>query len=139
MARNDALTIRETAEITGIGEHTLRYYERIELLQPIQRNESGHRRYRREDLGWIHMLTCLRQTGMSIRAMQQFAAYQREGDPTGQRRRDLLEAHKRDVLARQQEIAGYLKTIDHKIEIYGTMVEELDGELAATGADRSAD
>ena len=131
MARNDALTIRETAEITGIGEHTLRYYERIALLDPIQRNQSGHRRYRRDDLGWIELLTCLRQTGMPIRAMQQFAAYQREGDPTGAKRRALLEEHQRDVLARQREIAGYLETIDHKIEAYQSMVE------ASNAAERS--
>ena len=43
------------------------------------------------------------------------------------------------VLARQQEIVRYLETIDHKIGIYQTMVEELDGELASTGVDRSAD
>lgn len=126
MARNDALTIRETAEITGIGEHTLRYYERISLLEPIQRNESGHWRYRREDLGWIGMLTCLRQTGMPIRAMQQFAAYQRGGDPTGEKRKALLEEHQRDVLARQREIAGYLETIEYKIQVYQSMVEASD-------------
>lgn len=131
MARNDALTIREAAEVTGIGEHTLRYYERIELLEPIRRNASGHRRYRREDLGWIGLLTCLRQTGMPIRAMQQFAAWQREGDPTGEKRLALLEAHQRDVLARQREIAGYLETIDHKIEAYQSMLAEQDA------ADRS--
>jgi DNA-binding transcriptional MerR regulator len=133
MARNEALTIRETAEITGIGEHTLRYYERIELLEPIRRNESGHRRYRREDIGWIELLTCLRQTGMPIRAMQQFAAYQREGDPTGEKRRDLLEAHQRDVLARQREVAGYLQAIDHKIEAYRSMVDETTGASSPNG------
>jgi DNA-binding transcriptional MerR regulator len=121
MARNDALTIREAAEVTGIGEHTLRYYERIDLLQSIQRNASGHRRYRSEDLGWIGLLNCLRQTGMPIRAMQQFAAWQREGDPTGAKRLALLEAHQRDVLERQREIAGYLETIDHKIDAYQSM------------------
>ena len=132
MARNDALTIREAAEVTGIGEHTLRYYERIELLEPIQRNASGHRRYRREDLGWIGLLTCLRQTGMSIRAMQQFAAWQREGDPTGERRLALLRTHQRDVLARQREIAGYLETIDHKIETYRSMLAEQDADDRST-------
>jgi len=137
MARNDALTIRETAEITGIGEHTLRYYERINLLQPIHRNESGHRRYHRDDLGWIHMLTCLRKTGMPIRAMQQFAAYQREGDPTGEKRRQLLEAHKREVLRRQQEIASYLETIDHKIRIYEAMASEHSDDPVTAGADRA--
>jgi DNA-binding transcriptional MerR regulator len=132
MARNDALTIREAAEVTGIGEHTLRYYERIELLDPIQRNASGHRRYRREDLGWIGLLTCLRQTGMPIRAMQQFAAWQRADDPTGERRLALLEAHQRDVLARQREIAGYLETIEHKIEAYQGMLAEQDADDRST-------
>jgi DNA-binding transcriptional MerR regulator len=140
MARNDALTIRETAEITGIGEHTLRYYERIDLLEPIRRNASGHRRYRSEDLGWIELLTCLRQTGMPIRAMQQFAAYQREGDPTGEKRKALLEAHQRDVLARQREIAEYLQKIDSKVEAYRAMVQETTGTVSANGhaADRSS-
>jgi DNA-binding transcriptional MerR regulator len=132
MARNDALTIREAAEVTGIGEHTLRYYERIELLEPIQRNASGHRRYRREDLGWIGLLTCLRQTGMPIRAMQQFAAWQREGDPTGAKRMALLEAHQRDVLARQREIAGYLEPIEHKIEADQSMLNASDADDRST-------
>ncbi len=137
MARNDALTIRETAEITGIGEHTLRYYERIALLDPIQRNESGHRRYRHEDLGWINLLTCLRQTGMSIRAMQEFAAWQREGDPTGEKRMALLEQHQRDVLARQQEIARYLETIDRKVDAYRSMVEETTSSANGHATERS--
>lgn len=132
MARNDALTIREAAEVTGIGEHTLRYYERIALLEPIHRNASGHRRYRREDLGWIGLLTCLRQTGMPIRAMQQFAAWQREGDPTGEKRLALLETHQRDVLARQREIAEYLKGIEHKIEAYQSMLAEQDADDRST-------
>ena len=133
MARNDALTIREAAEVTGIGEHTLRYYERIELLEPIQRNASGHRRYRREDLGWIELLTCLRQTGMPIRAMQQFAAWQREGDPTGEKRKALLEQHQRDVQERQREIAGYLERIGYKVEAYRAMVEETTGASSPNG------
>jgi DNA-binding transcriptional MerR regulator len=137
MARNDVLTIRETAEITGIGEHTLRYYERIELLDPIQRNESGHRRYRREDLGWINLLTCLRQTGMPIRAMQEFAAWQREGDPTGEKRMALLEQHQRDVLARQREIARYLEVIDRKVEAYQSMVEEITSSANGHATERS--
>jgi DNA-binding transcriptional MerR regulator len=133
MARNDALTIREAAEVTGIGEHTLRYYERIALLEPIQRNASGHRRYRREDLGWIELLTCLRQTGMPIRAMQQFAAWQREGDPTGEKRKALLEQHQRDVQERQREIAGYLERIGYKVEAYRAMVEETTGVPSPNG------
>lgn len=125
---HELLTIRETAEITGIGAHTLRYYERIGLLQPVRRNGGGHRRYRRDDLRWITMLTCLRRTGMPIRTMQQYAALQREGDPTGEKREALLEAHRQEVTARQREIAEHLEIIDHKIGMYQRLRAEWDGE-----------
>ena len=38
-------TIQEVAEIKGISVFTLRYYEKIGLLQPVKRQTSGHRRY----------------------------------------------------------------------------------------------
>jgi len=40
-----SLTIREAPARTGITVHTLRYYERIGLVQPVARARSGHRRY----------------------------------------------------------------------------------------------
>jgi hypothetical protein len=55
-------TIEEAAERTGISAHTLRYYERIGLLEPVGRASSGHRRYGPNDLGSIEFLTLLRQT-----------------------------------------------------------------------------
>jgi DNA-binding transcriptional MerR regulator len=44
------LSIAEAAEATGLSAHTLRYYERTGLLEPVSRNGSGHRRYRTADL-----------------------------------------------------------------------------------------
>jgi DNA-binding transcriptional MerR regulator len=38
------LTIQQVANLTGLGEHTLRYYEREGLLNPVSRSSSGHRR-----------------------------------------------------------------------------------------------
>ena len=43
----DGFTVQETAERTGLSEHTLRYYERAGLLAAVRRDgSSGHRRYR---------------------------------------------------------------------------------------------
>ena len=40
----DGLTVLETAERTGLSEHTLRYYERAGLLTAVRRDgSSGHR------------------------------------------------------------------------------------------------
>jgi DNA-binding transcriptional MerR regulator len=48
-ATEPALSIAEAAEASGLSVHTLRYYERTGLLEPVHRNGSGHRRYRAAD------------------------------------------------------------------------------------------
>lgn len=42
---SELLTIEQVALRTGLSAHTLRYYERIGLLDPVGRATSGHRRY----------------------------------------------------------------------------------------------
>ena len=58
------LTIQQVAKRTGLSIDTLRYYERIELLEPVGRAQSGHRRYTQQDLDWIDLLIGLRNTGV---------------------------------------------------------------------------
>ena len=76
------LTIQQVAERTGLSAHTLRYYERAGLLDPVGRAESGRRRYAAANLAWLDFLTRLRATGMPIRQMQEFAALRRRGTET---------------------------------------------------------
>jgi DNA-binding transcriptional MerR regulator len=120
------LTIREAAERTGLTAHTLRFYERIGLLEPIQRGTGGHRRYREQDLGWIRLLICLRKSGMPIRTLAEFATLQREGDPSGERRKYLLEQHRRDALAQIEEISSHLAVIEMKIEKFEQLRQTWD-------------
>ncbi|MFX6218411.1 MerR family DNA-binding transcriptional regulator, partial [Acinetobacter baumannii] len=39
-----SLTIAQAADATGLSVHTLRYYERIGLLDPVERRDNRHRR-----------------------------------------------------------------------------------------------
>ncbi len=111
------LTIREAASVTGLTTHTLRYYERLGLAM-AGRSESGHRRYCSSDIEWLKILTCLRETGMPIQKMLEFAALVRMGDSTIPSRLALLETHRADVLVSIDRHRRYLKVIDKKIEGY---------------------
>lgn len=119
----ELLTIEQVAERTGLSAHTLRYYERIGLLDPVGRATSGHRRYAAKDLAWIEFLTRLRATGMPIRHMQEFAALRRQGDTTIDKRRALLEAHQQMVQTHIEELQRNLEAISQKIEMYHQMEE----------------
>ena len=77
-----ALSIAEASEATGLSAHTLRYYERAGLLEPVDRNEGGHRRYRESDVEWVRFLTKLRATGMPIRDVRRYAELMKAGDGT---------------------------------------------------------
>ena len=77
----ETYTVQQAAALTGLSEHTLRYYERIGLIQPVPRQRSsGHRRYRAADLTKLESLACLRATGMPIEQMRRYFELRSEGD-----------------------------------------------------------
>jgi DNA-binding transcriptional MerR regulator len=122
------LTIQQVASATGLGVHTLRYYERNGLIEPIERAANGHRRYSAQNIAWIEFLTRLRTTGMPIRQMQQFAALVREKPDEVQGRRILLEIHRSAVQKRLAELGQHLAVIDWKIQHYQEMEESAKNE-----------
>ncbi|MCO1574318.1 MerR family transcriptional regulator [Crossiella sp. SN42] len=111
-------SIAETAELTGLTAHTLRYYERIGLLDPVDRGPDGRRRFRDTDLAWLSFLTRLRDTGMPIREMREFAELRRAGDVTASARLELLSRHRDGVRRRIADLADCLDALDNKIDHY---------------------
>ncbi len=112
----DTLSIREASTLTGLSAHTLRYYERIGLLEPVARNTSGHRRYARNDLEHLQFLHCLRATGMPIRRLKEFATLIQGGQAAQDARLALLEAHRLDVQAHITDLQEKLHIIEGKIQ-----------------------
>ncbi|MBE9110098.1 MerR family transcriptional regulator [Nodosilinea sp. LEGE 07298] len=124
------LTIQQVAQATGLSVHTLRYYERCDLIAPIGRSTSGHRRYSANDLRWIEFLNKLRLTGMPIRQMQQYAELIRSQPDSGfYARRQMLESHREAVLAQIQQLQDNLAVIDWKIQHYLELEANLNDSL----------
>ena len=128
-------TIKEVAALTGFSVHTLRYYERVDLLDRVDRSRSGHRRYSKQDIAWIEFLSRLRTTGMPIRKMKQFADLRRVGDATVPARRALLEEHRIETRRRVTELENDLAVIDEKVELYARMEAGNDASTRSTGTD----
>ena len=60
------MKVAELERRSGLGRHTLRYYERIGLIAPIHRASGGQRRYAASDMAWVEFLLRLRTTNMPI-------------------------------------------------------------------------
>jgi DNA-binding transcriptional MerR regulator len=118
------ISIAAAAELTGLSADTLRYYERDGLmLRPVPRGGSGHRQYAEGDLDWVRLITKLRSTGMPIRDVRRYADLVRAGDGNEGERLELLQAHRRVVLARLAEVQDHLGAIDYKIGLYEARLE----------------
>jgi DNA-binding transcriptional MerR regulator len=115
----ETCSIAEAAERSGLSAHTLRYYERDGLmLTAVERSAGGQRRYTEADLRWVHMLTCLRATGMPIREIRRYAALVRADDGNEHARLEMLRAHRERVLVALREVTEHLGAIDRKIGVY---------------------
>lgn len=120
--RKPHLSPAQMADQTGVNIDTLRYYEREGLINTIERSPSGHRRYSADDVLWVQVLRCLRDTGMTIEQLRQYCNLGEQGDHTQPQRLKLLEQHKETVLQQIQQLQESIKLIDHKIDFYKTAI-----------------
>lgn len=108
----------QVAEKTGFSLDTLRYYERIGLLDDIARNSGGQRVFTEEDVAWLRILRCLRDTGMPIQRMVRYAELARGGDETVAERLEVLREHDRDIDEKIAHLLGEQAHIRAKIGYY---------------------
>jgi DNA-binding transcriptional MerR regulator len=111
-----SLSPSQAAEQSGFSLDTLRYYERIGLLNGIGRAPSGHRRFGDDDLEWLGVLRCLRDTGMPIARMRRYAELAREGEPTLAERLRLLTEHDAHVSERIALLQAQRQHLREKID-----------------------
>ena len=112
------MTIKEVSEKCGVSRDTLRYYEKMGMIMPVCRNESGFRTYSEEDIRWIELAKCMRSAGLSVEAVAEYVRLYRMGDDTISDRLRLL-TEQCDLLEKQREqIDVTMKRLQMKIARY---------------------
>ncbi|MFJ9855307.1 MerR family transcriptional regulator [Streptomyces sp. NPDC101150] len=113
------LSIGEVAEQTGLSVHALRFYEREGLLAgPVQRTSGGRRRYTAFDVDWLLICVKLRESGMPLSDLKQFAELVRHGPGNEVERLRLLDAHRQRVDAQIQALEECRSVIVWKVGVY---------------------
>jgi len=115
------VSIAAAAEAAGVSADTIRYYDRCGLLEDLERDAAGNRRFTSADVGWLRVLRCLRATGMSMQDLRAFCALDGRTEPSARLR--LLEAHRDGVRERIRRTEEELAVVDLKIAAYRKFVE----------------
>ncbi|EAE0187453.1 MerR family transcriptional regulator [Listeria monocytogenes] len=104
---------------------TLRYYEKEKLILP-KRNEINRRIYDSSDITWINFIKKLKQTGMPIKDIKEYAKLQYLGDQTIEQRMTLLYKQYDVLVEKREEIELYTQFLLNKIDIYKEMLSARD-------------
>jgi len=123
------MKIAEVSEQYGLSADTLRYYERIGLIPPINRNQGGIRNYGEVDVMRVEFIKCMRSAGLPIEVLIDYMELVQQGDQTIEARKEILKEQRELLLSRMQEMQKTLDILDHKIEVYENAVLNKEKEL----------
>jgi len=116
------MRIAEVSEQYGLSSDTLRYYERIGLIPPVTRKQSGIRDYSELDLRRVEFVKCMRSAGLPVEVLVEYVGLVQQGDRTIDTRRAMLKEQRELLVARMNEMQNTLEILNHKIEVYENAV-----------------
>ncbi len=119
------MRIGQLAQRTGVTPDTLRYYEKIGLLRPAPRRDSGYRDYAEDVSERVRVIRNAAQLGFPLK---EIAKVLRVRDAGGAPCRQVREYARGLVDEIEQQIAG----LERQRQAMLALIGEWDGKLAQT-------
>lgn len=121
-------SIKEASKLTGLPASTLRYYESVGIIQPIERDGSSkHRVYSQRDLDVLDTIACLNATGMRLDDMRAYIGNLNDSEEHATDQKALLDKQYEHLLYEEQHLQLKKHYVKLKVE-YWQAVEAGDTE-----------
>ncbi len=102
-------SIREVSELAGVSARTLRYYDEIGLLKPLEISETGYRYYGEQELTLLQQILFYRERGLELKQIQKII-YQSDFDVMR-----ALQEHLLDLEAKKKHMESLIFTVEQTI------------------------
>ncbi len=116
-------TIGQISSMFNIPVSTLRYYDKEGLFPDIQRN-SGIRKFTDKEIETLHVIECLKKSGLGIKSIKQFMEWCSQGRETYGQRHSLFLKQKEAVEAEIQRLQKALDMIRFKCWYYEQAIKD---------------
>lgn len=116
-------SIGQVSQIFDLPVSTLRYYDK-EGLFPNMHRQSGIRKFSAQELDTLHIIECLKKSGLEIKQIRQFMEWCRQGSSTYEKRRQLFETQKAAVEAEMERLQETLDILNYKCWYYETAIAD---------------
>lgn len=89
------MNIKKVSQLTGVSADTIRYYERIGLIPPIRRRQSGIRDFSQQDIDVLEFVRYFRGAGISVESLIEYIGLVELGGQTIEARLAILQVEKK--------------------------------------------
>ena len=124
------MNIKEAANLTGLSNDTIRYYERIGIIMPVRRQENGLRDFSERSINQLKFAKTMRNAGMGVESLREYVAmiYENDDSTIPARKALLLEQAElmQEKITKMQEAHDYLL---FKVENYEGHMRESEQKL----------
>lgn len=117
VGRMKKMRIGEVSKLTDISTHTLRYYEKVGLIYPIQKDQGGIREYSEQDVSRLKFIKCMRGADVPIESLKIYIDLYDEGTHTYEERMAILKNEYVNMLQKQKDVEAGVEYLKHKIEV----------------------
>lgn len=123
-------TVKETARLLQLSEHTIRFYCDKGLVPSLQRDKNNNRLFSQESINWLIGVKRLKECGMSIEALKKYVDLCLEGDSTTPERYAIIEEYKKYAEIQLQEAIERLDYLNHKLKHYQQIINhEIEDDM----------
>ena len=114
MDKITTMKIAQLSQKSGLSKFTIRYYEKIKLLDKPQKDQSGHRDYGAKDIEIVNWVTCLKKSGMPLEKIKTYTKAYKNNDTNIVS--ELLDIHLMKLKRQQKDIEHYIEITEKKLK-----------------------
>ncbi|ANE39600.1 MerR family transcriptional regulator [Listeria monocytogenes] len=123
------MNIKEASDLTGVSADTIRYYERIGLIMPIER-VNGIRKFGERNINQINFARQMRDAGLGIEILKDYVTLVFEGDTsTIPARKEMLAEAIEALNSKKDDISKAADYLQWKIDNYDTHMTPTEENL----------
>ncbi|EAD7050173.1 MerR family transcriptional regulator [Listeria monocytogenes] len=123
------MNIKEASDLTSVSADTIRYYERIGLIMPIER-VNGIRKFGERNINQINFARQMRDAGLGIEILKDYVTLVFEGDTsTIPARKEMLAEAIEALNSKKDDISKAADYLQWKIDNYDTHMTPTEENL----------
>jgi len=116
-------TVKAVSQMLDLSEHAVRYYTDKGLIPSIIRDSNNSRLFNDDSVNWLIGVKILKQCGMSIKDIKDYADLCIEGDSTIQERYEIILRQRERALLQLQEAQKAFDYLNAKSKKYLNIIE----------------